>query len=194
MPVHAFDRARLPAALWKNGGGTTREVACWPPGSGTDAFEWRVSIATIASAGPFSAFPGIDRTILLLEGDGVRLVDTGRHTDHLLVEPLAPFPFPGEAAIHCSPLGGESTDFNVMARRATVQADVRVLRTDATLAPCPQGLLYAARGAWTAEDGARRQALMQGAGLWWHGASRDWVLTPVAGEAVIVTVRFLPMR
>lgn len=38
-----------------------------PPGAGMDSFAWRVSVATIARPGPFSAFPGVDRQIMLLE-------------------------------------------------------------------------------------------------------------------------------
>ncbi len=66
MPWHRFDRATLPATPWKNGGGVTREIVCQPPGAGLAAFDWRVSIATIASDGPFSLFAGIDRVITLL--------------------------------------------------------------------------------------------------------------------------------
>ena len=46
----------------------TREIACWPPGAGLHDFGWRVSIATIAAAGPFSVFKGVDRIIMLLVG------------------------------------------------------------------------------------------------------------------------------
>jgi environmental stress-induced protein Ves len=58
--AHRFEGARLPAISWKNGGGTTREVVTQPPGAAFDEFNWRVSIATIASDGPFSTFPGVD--------------------------------------------------------------------------------------------------------------------------------------
>ena len=62
--VQAFSRAALPATPWKNGGGTTQEIAGWPAGAGLDAFGWRVSIACIAASGPFSVFAGIDRSIM----------------------------------------------------------------------------------------------------------------------------------
>src|SRR4029453_7140835 len=53
---------------WKNGAGRTTEIAVHPAGAGLDAFAWRVSIASVERNGPFSAFPGIDRTIVLLDG------------------------------------------------------------------------------------------------------------------------------
>ena len=59
---------------WKNGGGSTDEIATYPRGAGLDAFDWRVSIAHVASDGPFSRFPGVERTITLLEGAGMRAV------------------------------------------------------------------------------------------------------------------------
>ncbi len=58
---------------WKNGAGRTTEIAVYPPGASLDAFLWRVSIADVERDGPFSRFPGIDRTIVLLEGGGMRL-------------------------------------------------------------------------------------------------------------------------
>jgi environmental stress-induced protein Ves len=82
---------------WKNGGGVTREIVCQPPGAGMDSFDWRVSIAHIASDGPFSAFPGIDRVITLLKGGGVHLSSADGQVNHRLGTPLAPFAFAGEA-------------------------------------------------------------------------------------------------
>jgi len=55
--------ADLVASPWKNGGGVTREVAAFPEGAALDAFVWRVSVADVAQAGPFSRFAGIDRTL-----------------------------------------------------------------------------------------------------------------------------------
>ena len=71
--VQWFDLRSVPAMPWKNGGGSTRELACWPPGADTSGFDWRVSVASIAAAGPFSVFAGVDRNIMLLDGDGVHL-------------------------------------------------------------------------------------------------------------------------
>ena len=50
---------------WKNDAGVTREVATGPG--------WRVAIADLATSGPFSTFPGIDRVLYLLEGPPVTL-------------------------------------------------------------------------------------------------------------------------
>jgi environmental stress-induced protein Ves len=50
---------------WKNGGGTTRQLAVGPADATADDFLWRLSIARIDAPGSFSVFSGIDRTILL---------------------------------------------------------------------------------------------------------------------------------
>jgi environmental stress-induced protein Ves len=113
--LQAFSAAKLPASLWKNGGGITREIVCQPR---AEAFDWRVSIAHIAKDGPFSAFPGVDRVITLLEGGGVWLRSADGSVDHLLEMPLQPFGFPGEASVDGRLLLGACDDFNVMTRRA----------------------------------------------------------------------------
>jgi environmental stress-induced protein Ves len=106
--------ADFKAMPWKNGLGVTREVAL---GGDAVAFDWRVSIATVAASGPFSAFPGIDRTIAVLKGEGMLLdVDGARHE---LLTSGEPFSFAGEAKVHADCIGGETTDLNIMTRRAS---------------------------------------------------------------------------
>lgn len=75
MSFTVFDFAGLPVSRWRNGGGETREIACWPVGG--DDFAWRASIATIEQDGPFSLYPDIDRSITLLTGDGIVLSSQG---------------------------------------------------------------------------------------------------------------------
>ncbi|MFT4266569.1 MAG: HutD family protein [Xenophilus sp.] len=186
--LQRFDVARLPATPWKNGGGSTREIACWPVGAGFEAFDWRVSIASIASSGPFSVFMGVDRVITLLEGDGVQLQGPG--VAHRLDAVLQPFAFSGDAPIDCTLLGGPSTDFNVMSRRGRVRAELRVLRGDTDLPAAPHGLLLALCGRWQAGD----EALAAQQGLWWAGADRAWPLQSSEADAVLLAVAWHPAR
>src|SRR5690606_15272177 len=65
--------AGLSALPWKNGGGSTTTIAVGPPEAGFDDFDWRVSLATISEDGPFSRFPGVDRTLALVDGHGMTL-------------------------------------------------------------------------------------------------------------------------
>ena len=108
---------------WKNGGGETREIAIAPHGASVDDFDWRLSIATVAGDGPFSCFPGIDRTLCILDGAGVRL--TIDDADPLTVgREDAPLAFRGESAIHSVLIDGSVTDFNVMTRREAYSHEV----------------------------------------------------------------------
>ena len=144
MPrIHLHD---CPARPWKNGLGRTRELAVQPPGAGMEDFLWRVSVAEVDSAAPFSAFPGIDRTIVLLEGAGFHM-QLGGGITHALTEPFAPFAFAGEAPVQVTLAGGPTRDFNLMTRRAHVHGHVAVWRTpvEAQLLP-DTALLYCARG------------------------------------------------
>ena len=100
---------------WKNGKGVTEEVASFPDGAGLDAFIWRLSIAHVAEDGPFSVFPGIDRTITLLSGDGMTL-DLPEESVELHVSG-DPFAFSGDLEISSRNRGGSTVDFNVMTRR-----------------------------------------------------------------------------
>ncbi|MXN75073.1 HutD family protein [Burkholderia sp. 4701] len=138
--------ADLVASPWKNGGGVTREIAAFPPGAALDAFAWRMSVADVAAAGPFSRFEGIDRTLVLLSGAGMTLeADDG--ACHVLDAPLARADFAGETAIDATLHDGPTRDFNLMTRRATTRGTVaawragthRVARADTVLLFCAAG-------------------------------------------------------
>lgn len=107
--------AGLLAAPWKNGGGSTRTLAVSPRGAPLDNFDWRISVAAITADGAFSLFPGIDRSLVLVEGDSVRLTLDGART--VLLDTANPMLwFPGEAQVAAA-VSGPTLDFNVMTRR-----------------------------------------------------------------------------
>jgi environmental stress-induced protein Ves len=145
--------ADLVASPWKNGGGVTREVAAFPVGAALDAFVWRVSVADVAQAGPFSRFAGIDRTLVLLFGAGMLLDEAGGIT-HALREPLDLARFAGETAIDARLVDGATRDFNLMVRRGAATGDVEVWRdatraqldADVVLLFCAHGELQVATG------------------------------------------------
>ena len=190
MALGFFSRATLPVMPWKNGGGTTQEIACWPPAASLADFGWRVSIATIAAAGPFSVFEGVDRLIMLLDGEGVHLRSRDGRVDHRLDAPHRPFAFAGEAEIDCAPQGAASSDFNVMTRRGQWRAELRVLDGETVLAPAPHGVLLALRGDWHMNEG--QAACREGEGLCWTEAPRAWRAVPAAHGARLAVARILP--
>jgi uncharacterized protein len=142
-----------PATPWKNGMGRTRELALHPAGAGMDDFIWRISVAEVDSAAPFSAFAGIDRYIALLQGAGFTMnLDDGR--SHALITPFAPFAFPGEAQVSVMLHGGPTRDFNLMLRRTQAHGELvvwdepgRQVVDDAVV------LIYCAQGNIDTSDG-----------------------------------------
>jgi environmental stress-induced protein Ves len=110
---------------WKNGGGWTTELATFPESEGGsgDVFDWRISIAEIESDGAFSTFPGCDRQIALLDGISMELRFDAAPSVRL-ERRLQFFPFAGEWQTHGTLLSGAVRDFNVIARRDAVRAEV----------------------------------------------------------------------
>jgi environmental stress-induced protein Ves len=145
------------AMPWKNGLGTTREVAALPDPRDSSGFQWRISIATVNGSGPFSSFPGVDRTIAVLGGEGMRLSLDGKE-DALLFRGAEPFRFRGEAAVHADNLGGETTDLNVMTQRRSYSHGVKRIRCDQPLRRRARGACTALvfNGAFTIEANAQR--------------------------------------
>jgi environmental stress-induced protein Ves len=119
----------VPAVPWKNGAGVTRTLAVEPDGAGYDDFLWRVSLAEVHDSSTFSAFPGLDRTIMLWRGDGV-VLKSPAWPQQFLTAPPEPFRFRGEDEVSCNVIGGHATDLNMMVRRGMAFAELRCMRTE----------------------------------------------------------------
>ena len=179
--------ADCPSQSWKNGLGRTREIAVQPPASGGDDFLWRVSVAEVDSAAPFSSFPGIDRQIALLDGAGFTMtLDDGRV--HALTTPFAPFAFAGEAKVDVTLAGGPTRDFNLMVRRAQARGEVQVWRGPATRAAEPATVLvFCACGTIATVDGQLH------AGDAWRPAQPGNAPVILHDDALALLVRIEPL-
>ncbi|PRD42619.1 HutD-family protein [Phyllobacterium phragmitis] len=145
--LRAEDHRRMP---WKNGGGETTEIAVFPQGAGFADFGWRVSMAKVAGDGPFSHFPGIDRTLAILDGNGLELT-FGDGNRAFLDADADPLSFPADITVDARLSDGPITDLNVMTRRGTVTHKVSRIEIDGaierqtagmpTLALCHSGKL-----------------------------------------------------
>jgi environmental stress-induced protein Ves len=116
------DYKRMP---WKNGLGITEEVIAHPPGSDIASFGWRLSIAHVGADGPFSLFAGVDRTIALLDGDGLLLEMPDRTIE--LSPAGVPLAFSGDLQISSRNKGGPTIDLNIMTRRGQFEHHMRRL-------------------------------------------------------------------
>ncbi|MBL1102401.1 HutD family protein [Streptomyces sp. 205] len=132
MPTDGPARARLlPAAdhatlTWKNGGGTTREIAHFPSGAGMDDFIWRISLAEVRKDGPFSEFGQVDRILTMVDGAGMELTVDGHK--RLIDTRYVPHALSGDAPTACRLLDGKVVNLNVMWRRGQAQVSVAIVR------------------------------------------------------------------
>lgn len=122
--LRASDYRSMP---WKNGGGVTTEIAVSPTDAGLDEFDWRISMANVAADGPFSLFSGIDRTLSILEGEGIVLTIDGGEP-RTLDRGSPPLSFPADRATSAKLVSGRITDLNVMTRRARMRHRVERVR------------------------------------------------------------------
>ncbi len=123
----AADYPRMP---WKNGAGSTQEIAR-DQGEGLDGFGWRLSIADMGESGGFSTFNGYQRIISVLEGDGMRLQVDGAFSRPLLA--FDPFAFGGASRVDCRLLGGAIRDFNLIYAPQRFRARLQWLRVEGEL-------------------------------------------------------------
>ena len=111
LPAEGHTRMR-----WSNGGGWTTEIIAVPS---SRHWDWRLSVADVESAGPFSVFPGVDRSIALLRGAGFALT-VGEGDEQVVDAPFQPFDFSGDASTSCRLIDGPVQDLNLMTTRSSV--------------------------------------------------------------------------
>lgn len=162
--IHADDVALKP---WRNGGGQTRELLAWPS---AEACNVRVAVADIASDGPFSAYDGVERWIVVISGVGIEL--TFSDGDRRLVRGDDPLCFDGADAPGCRLVDGSTRDLNLM-----VQAGRGVMRSVRpgfawNEAFAMRGVFTVTAGRWAAGDQTCMVPAMTL--LWDDHATGDW--------------------
>jgi len=161
---------------WKNSGGITREIAVFPAGAGMDDFQWRISMAEVSEAGPFSVFPGVDRHLIVLSG---RLQLDFADRQYVL-NPGRTLAFEGDVQASGTPLM-PVTDLNVMTRRGQVSAEVRQVASGGIL-PSDLVVFIAARPMIVTVNGVRFE-LVQYDALMFEGLEGEPVS---AGDGYLV--------
>lgn len=179
MTVHIVELASVVPQPWRNGGGVTRELLAWPPGSGDD-WQLRVSVADIGRDGPFSAYPGVQRGFAVLEGAGV-VLRFGTH-ERRLTPASEPIVFDGADAPGCRLVGGPTRDLNLMVRGGAGQASMRAAAGREELpAACRWCGLFTATPLVLDAGGAT--LALPALSLAWHEApASPWRLAPAVGS------------
>jgi uncharacterized protein len=174
------------AMPWRNGLGTTTEIAVEPAADGR--FRWRLSIADVTQSGPFSAFDGYDRIIAVIAGAGMRLAVDGRPRV-LIDRDSAPHAFPGDAATDCVLIAGPIRDFNLILDRATTRGSVVALRGPQSIAlDGGTALIHALHGIATVDaDPEGSWTIAEGDTLWLDDYSGT--ITLAGGRVLLATIR-----
>jgi environmental stress-induced protein Ves len=155
MSAKLLRRSTYNRKPWNNGGGMTQDVWLWPGAASQDGFDIRLSLASIDTDGPFSSFPGIDRTITLVGGASFVLDfgDTGEHR----MEMLQPFSFDSVQTPSSRLNEGAASAFNVMTRQGRWTHQVSIVHGGEPLdLPVPRNgiaVLHVVRGSWQVEAG-----------------------------------------
>jgi len=131
------DRSPMP---WKNGQGTTTEIAATPAGAGLEDFDWRLSIARMEADAPFSAFPGIVRTLAIVDGAGLKLEITG-DAPVTLDQSSAPYRFAADRPAEARLLVGPVSNLNIMTRRDRLTHLMRRVELQGSLEVSVRGTL-----------------------------------------------------
>ncbi|MGB3392314.1 MAG: HutD family protein [Stenotrophomonas sp.] len=119
-PSRVISAAGYHRERWRNGLGWTREILRLP-----EQGEWqlRLSIAEIEQDAAFSAFPGVERELVLLQGEGLRLRFADGRCETLL-PPHQRLRFAGEDELTGELVDGATQDFNLMWRRDALNAEL----------------------------------------------------------------------
>ncbi|MEI7465210.1 MAG: HutD family protein [Burkholderiales bacterium] len=174
MAWRVFALDALTDEPWRNGRGRTRTIVAQPRESGEPPWDWRISVATVEQNAPFSAFPGVDRTSLLLCAGQVELKAFG--------EPTVWLHRPGDVVAYrgdspwqavISRDGRPLSLLNVMTRRTVATARLQAVREDDCLSGHALCLLVV-EGQWRVVD-AKPQA---------HGRPDDTVVLSTGGGAM----------
>jgi len=184
----------IPAALyqrerWRNGRGWTREILRLP-----EQGDWqlRLSIAEIEHDAAFSAFPGIERELVLLQGEGLRLRFADGRCETLL-PPYQRLRFAGEEDIVGELVDGVTQDFNLMWRRDALHAELlhRPLVGNMLFFTEPQAAwaihLLAGQAVF---EGSELPALSAGDTAW-LGAG-EWQRYTLSGGGELLAIRLTP--
>jgi environmental stress-induced protein Ves len=205
MPTEAWTLkpADYQAMPWKNGKGTTTQIAIYPPDAGLDGgpFIWRLSIADVPDSGAFSSFPGYDRTIMVVAGNGMTLT-VGDRPAATLKHLYEPFSFSGDATTDCQLVDGPIRDLNVIVDREQAHHTATVVRAGGQVIEHPivgdTILVHCLEGPMTARllSTGRRFDLAPGETLEidreMAGNPQDDLLitAPEHGTAMLVDIRF----
>ncbi|MCW7536833.1 HutD family protein [Aquabacterium sp. A7-Y] len=190
MPFELFDLHDIPKVPWKNGAGLMREITVEPRGAGLESLDWKLSWAETTKSSPFSAFPGIDRSIVLLRGAGLRLTFLEDRTTVHFNDPHRPVFFKGEAGVNAELIDGPTENLSILLRRDRFWTSVSWVDQETDLPPADAVFVLCMRGPVRLVSAESPPLILQArqAALWRKGVNGIRI-EPVAKPPLALTVR-----
>ncbi|PHZ15221.1 uncharacterized protein RHIMIDRAFT_234582 [Rhizopus microsporus ATCC 52813] len=114
---------------WKNGLGTTDEIAIYPPDKNfkQDDFFWRLSVNKIQSDCNFSLFPGYECTMIIMPTENEKASFSISHGETVTkVHSLFPYSWQGEKTTSCKLSNPPIQTLQFMLKRDSGKAQIRI--------------------------------------------------------------------
>jgi environmental stress-induced protein Ves len=165
--VQLIEGRSLTATPWKNGTGSTKQIAIHPPVALLERgdFLWRLSTAEVVKPGPFSIFEDFDRLLTIVKGKELMLEFQKIHKS---LKPGMVLHFQGEEPVKSELKQGPITDLGLIYDRDQILAKMSLLevggRPRSFALTAPTVLLFCIEGSLSATvyPGEEEYALEEG--------------------------------
>lgn len=175
-----FSLGSIAPEPWKNGGGSTRELAAQYGQNGQQL--WRVSLAEIDRDGAFSTFPGLARIHCIVAGAGLVLL--GADGLRMEAKPRIPLMFDGSLKLQAQLRDGPCRAFNLIYDPQAFHAEMTIYSTGEHLIQTNTLVGITLMGtAFVVQDG-REQQLSAGDG--WHAHGTAQITVPEDSQIVVL--------
>jgi len=182
-----FSISQISPQAWKNGGGSTRELARAEASGGAEGLMiWRASLAQIDQDGAFSAFPGLARIHCITSGAGLQLTNA---EIQLTAHPLKPLYFDGGLDLTARLKEGPCEAFNLIYDPNRVRAELKVCDAGSHEIGGGTQLVFVLGGTLQLDLPEAEISLGQGEG--WHGTFDGLVDVAQGGRAVLVVLELI---
>jgi uncharacterized protein len=144
-PAHLVPVSSQRRVRWRNALGWTTELWVEPADDPELGWQWRASVGESDGPALFSSFPGVDRELHLIEGDGLVLTFPD---EEIVLECGQSSRFAGETSVLGTPVSGTTRQLNVMWRRGELRVHLRPIDRSTTLDldESEQAILYVVSG------------------------------------------------
>jgi uncharacterized protein len=162
-------------SIWKNGLGQSKLIAKSPEGCVSDDFDWQISLARMTGSLPFSDYPGVDRSLYVIAGQGLHVRSPIR--DVTLLSDSEVLEFDGSEKIVGTTIGTEEMhDFNILSKQGRVKHRSRrtpISQVPFTLTVAGTSIIYVQAGKIDIASGGLKASIEAGDSAILESAEKD---------------------